>query len=36
MSLVGFEPKIPMFVRVKMVHALDPEAAVLGLKKALN
>jgi hypothetical protein len=27
---VGYEPKIPAFVRVKTVHALDCEATVIG------
>jgi hypothetical protein len=28
---VGFEPTIPVFVREKIVHALDREATVIGV-----
>jgi hypothetical protein len=30
MSLVGFEPTIPVLERAKTVHALDPAATVIG------
>jgi hypothetical protein len=31
MSLLGFEPRIPVFERAKTVHALDREATVIGI-----
>jgi hypothetical protein len=30
MSVVGFEPTIPVFERTKTVHALDRAATVIG------
>jgi hypothetical protein len=30
MTQVGFDPTIPVFERVKTVHALDREATVIG------
>jgi hypothetical protein len=32
MPSVGFEPTIPVFQRVKKVHALDHPATVIGAK----
>jgi hypothetical protein len=32
MLLVGFEPTIPVFQRVKAVQALDRAATVIGVK----
>jgi hypothetical protein len=32
MSLVGFEPKIPVFKQAKTVHALDGAATVIDSK----
>jgi hypothetical protein len=31
MPRVGFEPMIPVFERVKTVHALDGAATVIGM-----
>jgi hypothetical protein len=31
MPRVGFEPRIPVFERAKMVHTLDGSATVIGL-----
>jgi hypothetical protein len=36
MSRVGFEPTIPVFERVKMVHALGRAASVIGFKQYQN
>jgi hypothetical protein len=33
MSRVGFEPTIPVFERVKMVHALDCAVTLIGIKR---
>jgi hypothetical protein len=35
MPRVGFEPMIPVFEQVKMVHALDPTATVIGSAKLI-
>jgi hypothetical protein len=31
MSLLGFEPTIPVFERTKIVHALDRAATLIGI-----
>jgi hypothetical protein len=36
MSLVVFEPTIPVFERAKTVHALDRAANVIGYTPATN
>jgi hypothetical protein len=35
MPQVGFEPTIPVFMRVKTVHALDRAVTVIGLSNIL-
>jgi hypothetical protein len=36
MSVVGFEPTIPVLERAKAVHALDRAAIVIGLNYILQ